>query len=557
MAAEQRDAAPLIAAQHITKRFGALAALSDVDLAVCSGEIHAILGENGAGKSTLMNVLSGLLRPTAGEVLVAGRSVRFASPTDAERRGIGMVHQHFLLVPSLTVAENLLLSAAPGLGGPLSYPLSRALAQSRSLADRLGWQVPWNEPAGRLPIGIQQRVEILKALRGDNKRILIFDEPTSVLTPTETPELFHTIRRLAAEGRAILFISHKLDEVLALAHNVTVLRHGAVVARLPTSGTSAGVLAAAMVGPTAGAALDFATSDGATEGSGSSWGMEDAGEFRIPLGPDESPASGTAPRAALEPTLIVERLTASAAKLREVSFTVAAGEIFGVAGVDGNGQGELADCLSGLARPVSGSVRVRGREIAGRRPAAFRRVGVALIPADRQARGLALPLSLTENFALGVIRDPAFRSGPFLRWPALRRRASDLIQQYDIRASGPESPVGSLSGGNQQKVVIARELSGNPAVIVAVNPTRGLDVGAIAYVHRTLRAARANGAAIVLISTELDEVRALATRRVAVLYEGRIVGVVSPGALPQTFGLLMGGKGASATAATTREATRT
>ncbi|MBC8101522.1 MAG: ABC transporter ATP-binding protein [Cytophagales bacterium] len=517
--AEQGGTIPLIAARGITRRFGAFTALERVDFAVRPGEIHALLGENGAGKSTLMNLLSGLLRPSEGEILLNGDPVRFRSPADAERQGIGMVHQHFLLVPPLSVSENLLLGTAPGMGGLLSYPIRRVLDEARSLADRLGWRIPWNAPVGSLPVGTQQRIEILKALRGVT-RVLIFDEPTAVLTPTETPELFDTLRRLAGEGRGIVFISHKLDEVLALSETITVLRRGRVVARTRAAETDARSLAEAMVGPDREASSLI--QDGAVSASR-------AGQATVPAG-------GAA--------LFVENLAVAGQArplLNGLSFAVSPGEIFGIAGVDGNGQGELADCLAGLIRPSSGTLRI-GNDQPAASPGAFRRAGVAVIPADRQTRGLALPLSLTENLALGVYDSPVYRRGPLLLWPALRRRTEDLIRQYDIRATGAGALARSLSGGNQQKVVIARALAENPRVVVAVNPTRGLDVGAIAYVHAALRGAQASGAAIVLISTELEEVLSLATHRVAVLYEGAFSGIVSPDSPRDEIGLLMGGK---------------
>jgi simple sugar transport system ATP-binding protein len=527
----------------VTRRFGGFTALDSVDFAVRAGEIHALLGENGAGKSTLMNLLSGLLRPTAGEILLDGAPVRFTSPRDAAAAGIGMVHQHFLLVPPLTVRENLLLGAAPTFGGLLSYPAEAVRAEAQALADALGWAIPWDAPAGDLPVGTQQRVEILKALRG-HTRVLIFDEPTAVLTPTETPELFETIRRLARDGRrGVVFISHKLDEVLALSDTVTVLRRGRVVHRTPTAQTDARRLAAAMVGAE-------------TEEKGAA--------AEAPAAPRTAPRGNRPGLRGDRPLLQVIHLTlhrrgrraAGAAEaeaaarplLRDLTFSVAPGEIFGIAGVDGNGQAELADCLAGLVRPDAGRILIAGEEPA-RGPAAFRRAGVAVIPADRQRRGLALPLSLTENLALGVHDAPAFRCGPLLLWPRLRARARDLIREYDVRATGPSIATRALSGGNQQKVVIARALSGRPRVIVAVNPTRGLDVNASAFVHRTLRrAAEAEGAAVVLVSTELDEVLALASDRVAVLYAGAFSGIVSPSAPRERIGLLMGGGGDGNTA---------
>ncbi|MDX1933346.1 MAG: ABC transporter ATP-binding protein [Capsulimonadales bacterium] len=510
---------PLLAAEQIVKRFGAFVALDHVDFEIRSGEIHALLGENGAGKSTLMNILSGLLRPTEGRILLDGTAVRFSSPSDAERAGIGMVHQHFLLVPTLTVRENLLLSAERSFGGPLSYPLQRTVEQARAVADRLGWNIPWDSLAGRLPVGTQQRIEILKALRGET-RLLIFDEPTAVLTPTETPELFDTIRRLAEEGRGIVFISHKLNEVRDLAGRVTVLRRGKVVFRTTTDATDATGLARAMVGEDSEAALLLNASP-----------------------PDSSgrrTTTGEAPRLSVDLSLGPE-LGQHRNRLTEIRFDVAAGEIFGIAGVDGNGQGELADCLSGLQRPDRGAVLLDGVSLPVA-PAAFRRNGIAIIPADRQRRGLALPMSITENVALGAYDKAEYRRGPILLWPALTRRAAGLIARFDIRASGPDALTRSLSGGNQQKVVIARALADTPRAVIAVNPTRGLDVGAIAFVYDALRRARDEGAAIVLISTELEEILTLADR-VAVLYEGRITGIVPPTTSRETFGLLMGGQG--------------
>ncbi len=524
---------PILQAQQIVKRFGAFTALDKVDFDVVPGEIHALLGENGAGKSTLMNILSGLLRPTEGEIRVSDTPVRFASPSDAERQGIGMVHQHFLLVPPLSVRENLLLGASSELGGPLSYPVARAEAEARALADTLGWKIPWDAPAGSLPVGTQQRVEILKALRGVT-RVLIFDEPTAVLTPTETPELFETIRRLAAEGAGIVFISHKLKEVLELAGRVTVLRRGRVVAKLNSAETDAAGLAEAMVGRDSDAAEMLARGSSRQQSASSVISVK------------EESSVTTDPRAPLS----VQSLTLHSAPgaprpaLSGISFTVAPGEILGIAGVDGNGQAELAECLAGLTRPQEGEIRIDG-QIPPQNAAGFRHVGVAVIPADRQRRGLALPMTITENIAFGAFDKAEYRRGPLLRWPALRERAADLISRFDIRAGGPDSATKSLSGGNQQKVVIARALADNPRIVIAVNPTRGLDVGAIAFVYDALRRAQASGAAIVLISTELEEVLSLSDR-VAVLYQGQFSGIVSPTTPREKIGLLMGGQKAEA-----------
>ncbi len=563
--ADETNKSALLEARGVTRRFGAFTALDTVDFAVQSGEVHALLGENGAGKSTLMNLLSGLLRPSAGEILLDGSPVRFSSPSDAQRRGIGMVHQHFLLVPPLSVRENLLLGASPAMGGPLSYPVGKVLDEAKAIADRLGWSIPWDAPAGTLPVGTQQRVEILKALRGDT-RVLIFDEPTAVLTPTETPELFATIRRLADEGRGIVFISHKLDEVLALARRVTVLRRGKVVHRTTTDATDATQLAQAMVGQDSEAAAMLARAGEKGElapfprplppasGAGVPEGetLPNSEASGAPILDTPAPAAGGRGRGkGASPSnpitlLTVEALTLKALRggtqprLADLSFTVAAGEIFGIAGVDGNGQAELAECLSGLLRANAGRILVEGNA-PDPNPAAFRRAGVAVIPADRQRRGLALPMNITENVALGVYDAPEYRRGPLLLWPRLRTRAEGLISKFDIRTTGPGEAVRALSGGNQQKVVIARALSGNPRVVVAVNPTRGLDVGAIAYVHDALRKAQESGAAIVLISTELEEVLSLSDR-VAVLFAGAFTGIVPPTTPREEIGLLMGGR---------------
>ncbi|WP_395145979.1 ABC transporter ATP-binding protein [Armatimonas sp.] len=495
----------MLEARELTRRFGSFTALDTVNFDLRAGEIHAVLGENGAGKSTLMNVLSGLLRPSAGELLLEGQPVRFASPADATAQGIGMVHQHFLLVPPLSVAENLLLSADKAKGGPLSWPMKSVLAEAQALAKSLGWRLPWDALAGSLPVGTQQRIEILKALRGQTK-ILIFDEPTAVLTPTETPELFATLRQLAAQGKGIVFISHKLDEVLALSERVTVLRRGKVVARLVTTECDAGMLAEAMVG-----------SD---------------------LSPTPFPAKNERPgEGAGGEVLTIQNLTLG--KLENISFTVAPGEILGFAGVDGNGQTELADCLSGMHRPESGEIRV-GETPLKPTPKAVREAQIGVIPADRQKRGLALSMTITENLTLGVQDSPAFRKSVFLDAKALHTRTEQLIERFDIRAEGPTAKASSLSGGNQQKVVIARALAGEPKVVIAVNPTRGLDVGAISYVHTALREAQAAGAAIVLISTELDEVLTL-SNRVAVLFEGKLMSIVAPETPREELGRLMGG----------------
>jgi simple sugar transport system ATP-binding protein len=424
------------------------------------------------------------------------------------------------LVPTLSVRENLLLGAAKSFGGPLSYPASRVVQQVQEIAERLGWRIPWDTPAGQLPVGAQQRVEILKALRGQ-ARLLIFDEPTAVLTPTETPELFATIRQLAGEGRGVVFISHKLDEVTALANRVTVLRRGRVVHKAEIAQTTTRALAEAMVG----------------QGS-------EAGTL---LARQASPVSRDTPAVDI---MVPSRLTVQNINVHphhterfllwDVTFDVVPGEIFGIAGVDGNGQAELAEVLSGLRRPDNGRVLVDNQAVPFT-PLHFRHAGVSVIPADRHKQGLALPMNITENVAFGVYDKAEFRRGPLLLWPKLQHQAENLIARFDIRAESPRTKVVALSGGNQQKVVIARALSQNPKVVVAVNPTRGLDVGAIAYVHEALRRAQAGGAAIVLISTELDEVLTL-SNRVAVLFDGKLSPWFKPDLPREQIGSLMGGQ---------------
>lgn len=497
----------------IVKRFGTFTALDGVDFTLRPGEIHALLGENGAGKSTLMNILRGLIAPTAGRVLLRDDPVTFASPEAATRAGIGMVHQHFLLVPPFTVPENLALSSTASRSFFLNT--SPLITRAQETAARLGWPLPsLTVPMADLPIGTQQRVEILKALMGD-ARILLFDEPTAVLAPQEIEELLGVMRALRGEGRSLLFVSHKLGEVMALCDRVTVLRRGRNVGTVAVSETSPQELAQRMVGDT-------------TAFFGS-----------------QSPPSPAPTEVRTPPALAVERLTTSASReavvLREITFTLQPGEILGVAGVDGNGQTELAQALTGLRPWTGGTVRLAGVAVPRMRPQDLERHGVALIPPDRHREGLALTLSVAENLMLEAARLPRFRRGPFLKRRELRRFAEQTARDFDIRAEGLNTPAGALSGGNQQKIVIARALWRRPALLIAVSPTRGLDVAATAYVHGRLRERQAEGGAIVLVSTELDEIIALSSR-IAVLYEGRIVGIVPADTPRETLGLMMGGR---------------
>jgi general nucleoside transport system ATP-binding protein len=493
--------------QEITKTFGPIVANDRISIRVERATVHALLGENGAGKSTLMNVLYGLYRPDAGRILLDGRPVVFHSPRDAIRAGVGMIHQHFMLVPPLSVAENIVLGHDPLTRARLD--LGRAEREIGALSRAFGLDVDPGARVWQLPVGQQQRVEILKALyrKAD---LLILDEPTSVLTPGEAQALFAIIRRLRDDGRTVIFISHKLDEVMAISDTITVLRAGRVVETVPRAATGPEALARAMVG------RDVI--------------------FRVSH--DRAPAG----EAVLEVEGLEARSDRGLPALRAVSFTVHRGEILGVAGVDGNGQGELAECIAGLRRPTGGRVRIAGRDATGRPPREVIGMGLGFIPADRQKVGLVLDFDIGQNVVLKRHREPPFCRGGFMDGAAVRRAAAELIGRFDIRASGPRVRVRTLSGGNQQKVVLAREVSGAPAVLVAMQPTRGLDVGATEYVQRTLLAQRDRGAAILYISTELDEVLNLSDR-IAVLFQGEIVGILDAAtATAGTVGLLMAGQ---------------
>ena len=507
----------------ISKRFARTLALDSVDFNLAPGEIHALLGENGAGKSTLMNILRGLIQPTAGQIILGGQPVRFTSPQDAARAGIGMVHQHFMLVPTFTVAENFALAS------PERHP---PLQRAEEIARRLGWSVPFATRIADLPVGTQQRVEILKALLS-NARILLFDEPTAVLAPNEIDELFVVLRALRDEGRSLVFVSHKLNEVMALCDRVTTLRRGQVVGTVAVNETNPEDLARQMVG----GARVLHPSPLLPKGEGVGGTMLSP----IPLLSKERLGE-------VLPILSVTTLsTASgpdAVALKEITFTLHAGETLGFAGVDGNGQAELAEALTGLRPWSGGKVGLNGKEISRLNPRDLEHLGIALIPPDRQTEGLVLMLSIGDNLTLEAAGLPRFRRGPggmFLDRRGLREFAEQLAADFDVRTTGLSLPAQFLSGGNQQKIVIARALWRKPALLVAVSPTRGLDVAATAYVHDKLRQRQADGGTTVLISTELDEVIALSTQ-IAVLYEGKIVGIVPPDTPRETLGLMMGGK---------------
>ena len=473
----------------IRKEFPGVVANDDVSLDVRRGEVHALLGENGAGKSTLMNILYGLSSPDAGEIRVKGKPVTFHSASDAIEAGIGMVHQHFMLIPVMTVAENVVLGTEP-VKDRVLLDESAAEQKVAEMAKRFKFAVDPAALVEDIGVGQQQRVEILKALYR-NADILILDEPTAVLTPQEALDLFEILRALRREGVSIVFITHKLGEVLEIADRITVLRRGKTIETVPREGATEESLARAMVGR------------------------------EVLLRVEKPPAHEG------DVLLEVEDLWVSddrgIEKVRGVSLGVRAGEIVGIAGVDGNGQTELIEALTGLRRAERGVIRVGGRELHHASAREVLDAGLGHIPEDRQRRGLVLEFSIAENIALHDYADPPDSKWGWLFPGRLIERARGLIEEFDVRGGGPLTPAGALSGGNQQKVVAAREISRDPKVLIAAQPTRGLDVGAIEYLHRRLVKERDEGRAILLVSLELDEIFSLSDR-ILVLYEGRIVG---------------------------------
>ncbi|HZG56610.1 ABC transporter ATP-binding protein [Paenibacillus sp.] len=501
---------PVVEMVGITKRFPGIVANDDIHLRVEKGTIHALLGENGAGKSTLMNILFGLYQPDEGEIRINGKPVSITNPNVAGELGIGMVHQHFMLVHNFTVTENIMLGAETTKAG-VHLDQRKAAEQVRELSARYGLAVDPEALVEDISVGQQQRVEILKTLyRGAD--ILIFDEPTAVLTPQEIAELLSIMKSLVAAGKTIILITHKLKEIMQVCDAVTIIRRGKVVDSLPVAGSHPDELAAKMVGRE----VNFAVEKQATSFS--------------------------------ETLLEVRGVTSVDARgvktLDGLSFELRAGEIFGIAGVDGNGQKELVEVLTGLAAPAAGEVLLKGRSIAGATPRAIAEAGVGYIPEDRHKRGLVLDFDIGENMALKDYYAPKYSKSGLLQFGRIYEKARELIRQFDVRTPDERTKARALSGGNQQKVIIAREVDANPDVLIAAQPTRGLDVGAIEFIHRRLVEQRDQGKAVLLISLELDEILALSDR-IGVIYEGRLVGIVDPSKTDEKqLGLMMAGANA-------------
>ncbi|GEQ32122.1 ABC transporter ATP-binding protein [Marinilactibacillus psychrotolerans] len=490
----------------ITKEFGTFRANDNINLDLKRGEIHALLGENGAGKSTLMNILSGLLEPTSGEIKVKGNLVKITSPDVANELGIGMVHQHFMLVDKFTVTENIMLGREKSKFGYIDK--KSAEKEIRELSDQYGLKVDPSAKVENITVGMQQRVEILKTLyRGAD--ILIFDEPTGVLTPQEIEELMGIMRKLTAEGKSIILITHKLDEIKQVSNRCTVIRRGKSVDTVDVSTTTQQELADMMVGRSV--------------------------TFKV----DKKPAD---PKGTV---LKVDQLTVKESRgydaVKEISFEVKAGEILGIAGVDGNGQSELIQALSGLTKSSSGKVHLAGTDITNKKPRKITEAGLGHIPEDRQKYGLILPMTLEENISLQTYYQKPYSNHGFLNYKEIKVHAKRLIEEFDVRTPSEEHTAASLSGGNQQKAIIAREIDRDPSLLIAAQPTRGLDVGAIEYIHKRLIELRDNGKAVLLMSYELDEVMNVSDR-IAVMYDGKIISIVKANETNESeLGLLMAG----------------
>ena len=496
----------VIEMREITKIFGEFVANDKINLELRKGEIHALLGENGAGKSTLMNMLAGLLEPTSGEIVVNGKSEKLDSPSKAASLGIGMVHQHFMLVEAFTVAENIILGSEVTNKGVLD--LKKANTDILELSERYGLAVDPTAKVEDISVGAQQRVEILKTLyRGAD--ILIFDEPTAVLTPAEILELMEIMKTLVKEGKSIILITHKLDEIRAVADRVTVIRRGKSIQTVGIEGATNKDLAEMMVGRS----VSFVTE------------KEEAQPKEVVL--------------AISDLVVNENRGVPAVK--ELSLDVRAGEIVGIAGIDGNGQSELIQAITGLRKVKSGSIKIKGQEVVGLSPRKITEMNVSHVPEDRHRDGLVLEMMLSENIALQTYyKEPLSKNG-VLNYNQINSYARKLMEEFDVRAANEIVPASALSGGNQQKAIIAREVDRNPDLLIVSQPTRGLDVGAIEYIHKRLIGERDKGKAVLVVSFELDEILNLSDR-IAVIHDGKIQGIVKPSETnKQELGVLMAG----------------
>lgn len=497
----------VIEMHDITKKFGDFIANDHVNLEVRKGEIHALLGENGAGKSTLMNMLVGLLEPTSGEILVRGEKVHLDSPSQASRLGIGMVHQHFMLVEAFTVAENIILgNEVTKKGGVLD--LKKASQEIEALSKKYGLAVTPSDKISDITVGAQQRVEILKTLyRGAD--IIIFDEPTAVLTPSEIAELLEIMRNLVKEGKSIILITHKLDEIRAVADRVTVIRHGKSIQTVPIANATSEELAEMMVGR----AVSFKT--------------------------EKAPATPKEVILSVKELVVNENRGIPAVK--ELSLDVRAGEIVGIAGIDGNGQRELVEAITGLRKVETGTISLKGSDITNQRPRRITELGVGHVPEDRHRDGMVLEMTIAENIALQTYYQEPFSKHGFMNYTKLNEHARQLMSEFDVRAANELVAGGSLSGGNQQKAVIAREIDRQPDLLIVNQPTRGLDVGAIEYIRKRLVAERNRGRAVLVISFELDEILDVSDR-IAVIHDGKIKGILEASQTnKQELGILMAG----------------
>jgi len=508
MSAETTAAVEL---RGLTKQFGSVVANAGVNLRVESGTIHGVIGENGAGKSTAMKMLYGIFPPDAGEIFVHGKKCVWSSPADAIAAGIGMVHQHFMLAGPYSALDNILLGAEPVRCGVIDRRWARTRLES--LAQQYGLPVDWDSPIENLPVGVQQRIEILKLLYRD-ARILILDEPTAVLTPQETKELFRNLKKLRDEGKTIILITHKLKEVMSFTDRITVFRAGKVNGEMPTSETNLQDLANLMVGR------------------------------KVVLNINVPPAH-TRDELAMEVAALSLSGTVAGSrhKLSDVSLSVKRGEIVGIAGVEGNGQSELVQAILHPRDPqcrTSGTVRFLGQDVTSWEARRIRDLGVAVIPEDRQREGLLLERPVSENFLLGLERSQEFSHAGFLNSKNLRMEAARAVEEYDVRPRDLMIPAGKLSGGNQQKLIVAREFQRKPRVLIAAQPTRGVDVGAIEFIHNRIVRARDDGAGVLLVSFELEDVLTLSDR-ILVMYEGRIAAEFTRGVSERELGLKMAG----------------